>query len=191
MKLKKYKKNFNIIIENIINRYQMGGVLPGDYCIIRKDALNNPEIKNKPKQFIEKLKEYINNGLNLKISAVKTSKPDNQSYLGPTPTEKFYVDIVVEYAPGFWKDAITLPLECIDIITPDENNWSPKIPEQLYRKDTTQIKPKKIDFDNEILNKTTKSNERMLPTKNIKIKSAKINDGRNQAKKPIEYKLKK
>lgn len=189
MSYKDFSGKFELIAENVISRYQMGGVLPGDFCVIRNDALKNSEIKNKPSQFIDKVTEFMKSGLNLKVSAVKTSKPDTQNQMATDPTDKYYVDVVVEYAPGLWKDILTLPLECIDIVKPEGNNWSPDVPEQLKKKDPSH-NAKKLELTDKELNDRTQANQRIMPTTNVKLEVgvSEPKDGRKQAKKAKEVK---
>lgn len=156
MSYKDFKSNFNVLAEMFTSRFQTGGVSVGDFCKIRKDALKNEFIKGKPSQFVDKINEIINSKLLLKIASVKSSKTDAPNEQGTTIVDKIFVDVVQEYAPGLWKEPITLPLEAIDIVTPEGNNWSPEIPKELIKKNPTQIKPKEVK-DQKLANSDTKN----------------------------------
>lgn len=191
---KDFESKYNIIIEELISKMQSGGVIGGEYCIIRPDALKNPKIGNRGSQYIDKIKEYITSKLPFLISTVKTSRPETSNSIagqGSLMTD-IWVDVVQVLAPGLWGDAMSLPLECIDVVVPTGNNASPDHPEQWTRKDDTMIKPQavKLSDDND-LQKQTSGKDRKLPTKNEKGGPSKEpKDGRKQVKKPEEYKKK-
>ena len=183
MRYKDFNSNFNVIAEETITRFQQGGAMMGDFCRIRKDALKNAFLKDKPSQFVDMIKHLIGSDKHLKVSCVKTSKPDSQHELGNSPTDVMYVDIVEELAPGLWQNPITLPLAVIDILSPDGNNWSPAIPKSLIRADNSVITPKKVELTDSELNNRTQGNKRKLPTSNTKGAFAKEpKDGRSQTK---------
>lgn len=191
MRYTEFSGSFATLVENTISKYQTGGVNVGEFCTIRKDALKNPEISNKPSGFINKVKEMMATGLNLKIASINSSKPDRQNDMGTAPTDKFYVDVVIETAPGLFMNPITLPLECIDVVEPEGNNWSPKVPDELKGKNRTQIKPKEEKTKDKELNDRTKGNERQMPKKNTKlgIGDKEPKDGRSQTKVKEEFSI--
>lgn len=179
---KNFQSKFSILAEEFTTRWQSGGVLNGDFCIIRKDAFKNEKIKDRGSQFLDKLREYATSQLPLKISCVKTERPETSNSIagqGDLMTT-IWCDIVAENAPGLWSNPITIPLECIDVIQPEGNNWSPDHPEQWKYKSKVQIKPKEVD--------QTEGSNRNLVTKHIKGEHVKEpKDGRSQVKKPDEY----
>lgn len=189
---KEFKSKFMILAEEETTRWRQGGVLMGDYCMIRKDALKNTKINGRPSQFVDKIKEMIASKLPLKVSAVKSERPETQHDLygvGSLPTA-IWVDVVTEAAPGLWTNPLTLPLEAIDIVIPDENNFSPGIPTQWVRRDDTIIKPEEVDTK---VDQTEGDDpNRHIVTKHIDNSLGKeAKDGRDQADKPEEYKFKK
>lgn len=179
------QSKFDILVEEVTSRYQQGGLVTGDFVIIRKDALNNPKIKDRPSNFLEMLKTAIESKLPLRVSAVKSERPESSNDLiggaNNAPTG-FWVDVVTEYAPGLWKDAMTLPLEVLDIHNPEGNNL-PAWPDSVKRADNSVIHPEKVKLDKKDENVArTQSADRNLPTAQVTIPSGTVKDGRDQTK---------
>lgn len=184
MKYKDYNSKFSNLVENVISRYQTGGASVGDFCTIRKDAIKSDYVKSKPQNFIDMVRHAMESGLHLKIGSIKSERADMQNDLGTAPTGQLFVDVVVEYAPGLWRDPITLPIECIDIVFPDGNNWSPEIPDSMKHHPKQTIKPEEVSLDNKELNDRTNSNKRAMPKKNekLEITPKEPKDGRESTK---------
>lgn len=176
---------FDVLVEEVISRYQQGGLLQGDFVIIRKDALNNPKIKDKPSNFIEMVKNAIATKLPLRVSMVKSERPESSNDLvggvNHSPTG-YWVDVCVEYAPGLWRDPMTLPLEVLDIANPENYNL-PEWPDEVKRKDNSTIKPEEIKQDSKSENiKQTQGDERQYGDVQVKIDVGEVKDGRDQTK---------
>lgn len=188
---KNYKSNFNVLVEEFTSKWQTGGVLSGEFCVLRKDAVNNIKIKDRGSQYIDKLKQIAASQLPLKISAIKSERPETSNSIagqGDLMTA-IWVDVVQEYAPGLFSEPMSLPLECIDVVTPDGNNWSPKFPKDWTREDNSIIKPKRVSVKDKELQKQTSGNhpERNLIMKHINNALGKeAQDGRSQIIKATE-----
>lgn len=187
---KDHISTFSILAEEQISRFNQGGFQSGDYCVIRKNAINHPEIKNKASQFIDKVKQMINSDKPLKISAIKSSRPESSNDLASGAGNAFsgeYLDIITCLTPATWVDPITLPADVVDVVTPENNNWSPSHPESWKYKNKVQIKPKNVEKAEGETEEQTKGSKQKLPTSDTKgiskgtAKSPKI-------KKAIEYK---
>lgn len=176
---------FDTLMEEVISRYQQGGLVTGDFVVIRKDALNNPKLKDKPSNFINLLKQTIETKLPLRVSAVKSERPESSNDLiggvNHAPTG-YWVDVCIEYAPGLWRDPMTLPLEVLDIANPENENL-PKWPDEVKRPNNVSEKPEEVEKDSKAENiKQTQGDEREYGSKNVKIPSGKTKDGRDQTK---------
>jgi len=182
MKLKdiQFEKKFEELFENTINRYQNGGYLAGDIVKIKKDALKHPYVVGMSIPYQEMVRNAIETDLNLRLSAVRSIRPGTSGNMSAPATDSpadFYADIVVEYAPGLWRDPITLPLEVLELVD-TEGNLAP-VPDSLKRK-SISTKPEKV-----VTNDKDRSNP-VADTKLANNKNAK--DGRDQADKPKPYK---
>jgi hypothetical protein len=188
---KDYNSQFNLICEEETTRFRNGGFLNGDFCAIRKDAINHPRIKERGSQYIDKLKEFAQSNLPLKVCAVKSERPETQHDLYGTGSlvTTVWLDIVQEAAPGLFVNPLSLPAECVDLLLPDGNNWSPKHPEEWVRQDNSIIKPQTVNVkDTELQQQTMGNNtQRNLIMKNINNALGKeARDGRDQVDKPKE-----
>lgn len=152
---------FDVLFENLLERYQQGGFLIGDRVRFKKDALNSEFMKGKGQNFIDIVKSCMdpNFDLNLRISAIKSIYPTTtQNYRGGTESpDKIYADVIVEYAPGLYRTPMTVPIELLEL-QDDGINTGP-VPDSVRRKSKINIKPEKTeaeqsaDFDINLQNK--------------------------------------
>ena len=152
---------FDVLFENLLERYQQGGFIIGDRVRFKKDALNSDFMKSKGQNFIDIVKSCMDPGfdLNLRISAIKSIYPTTtQNYRGGTESpDKIYADVIVEYAPGLYRTPMTVPIELLEL-QDDGINTGP-VPNSVRRKSKINIKPEKVeaeqtaDFDINLQNK--------------------------------------
>jgi hypothetical protein len=152
---------FDVLFENLLERYQQGGFIIGDRVRFKKDALSSDFMKGKGQNFIDIVKSCMdpNFDLNLRISAIKSIYPTTtQNYRGGTESpDKVYADVIVEYAPGLYRTPMTVPIELLEL-QDDGINTGP-VPDSVRRKSKIQIKPEKVeaeqsaDFDINLQNK--------------------------------------
>jgi hypothetical protein len=152
---------FNVLFENLLERYQQGGFIIGDRVRFKKDALSSDFMKNKGQNFIDIVKSCMDPkfDLNLRVSAIKSIYPTTtQNYRGGTESpDSIYADVIVEYAPGLYRTPMTVPIEILEL-QDDGINTGP-VPDSVRRKSKIQIKPEKqeteqdADFDINLANK--------------------------------------
>jgi hypothetical protein len=152
---------FDVLFENLLERYQQGGFIIGDRVRFKKDALNSEFMKGKGQNFIDVVKSCMDPSfdLNLRISAIKSIYPTTtQNYRGGTESpDKIYADVIVEYAPGLYRTPMTVPIELLEL-QDDGINTGP-VPDSVRRKNKISIKPEKTeaeqkaDFDINLQNK--------------------------------------
>ena len=152
---------FDVLFENLLERYQQGGFLIGDRVRFKKDALNSEFMKGKGQNFIDIVKSCMDPSfdLNLRVSAIKSVYPTTtQNYRGGTESpDKIYADVIVEYAPGLYRTPMTVPIELLEL-QDDGINTGP-VPDSVRRKNKINIKPEKTeaeqsaDFDINLQNK--------------------------------------
>ena len=155
---------FDVLFENMLERFQQGGFLIGDRVRFKKDALKMDFFKNKGTNFLDIVKACMdpNFDLNLRVSAVKSVYPTTtQNYRGGTESpDKIFVDVIIEYAPGLYRNPMTVPIETLEL-QDDGINRGP-IPDSIKRKSKINIKPEKTeaeqsaDFDINLQNKNVK-----------------------------------
>jgi hypothetical protein len=129
-------KNFDVLFENLLERYQQGGLLIGDRVKFRKDALKLDFFKNKAANFIEMVKTVSEPSfdLTLRVSAIKSIYPTTtQNYRGGTESpDHIFVDVIIEYAPGLYRNPMTVPIESLEL-QDDGINRGP-VPDSVKRK---------------------------------------------------------
>ena len=179
----KFTGKYDTIIESTITRFEQGGLLSGDIVRIRKDAMKNEKIKALTDQYKSMIEDAMNTDLNLRVCAIKSIRPTTtQNYSGGhfagtrSPTDH-YVDVVIEYAPGVWRDPITLPIEVLDVVD-TQGNLAP-VPDSVKRKSAIDM-PKDVESpDADRRNPDVNTNQEIIGS---------VDDGRNQAPKPKEVK---
>jgi len=142
---------FNVLFENLLERYQQGGFLIGDRVRFKKDALQLDFFKNKGQNFLDIVKSCMdpNFDLNLRISAIKSTRPTTtQNYRGGSESpDNIYADVIIEYAPGLYRNPMTVPIEALEL-QEDGINTGP-VPDSVKRKSKVEIKPKAVEAEQE------------------------------------------
>jgi hypothetical protein len=143
------KTNFNVLFEDLLGRYQQGGYLIGDRVRFKKDCLNLEFFKSKGTNVLDVIKSCMQPGfdLNLRIAALKSVYPTTtQNYRGGTESpDNIYADVIIEYAPGLYRNPMTVPIESLEL-QDDGINRGP-VPDSTVYKNKEQQKPKEISAD--------------------------------------------
>jgi hypothetical protein len=143
---------FDVLYENMLERFQQGGFLIGDRVRFKKDVLSMEYFKSKGQNFLDVVKSCMAPGfdLNLRVSALKSIYPTTtQNYRGGTESpDKVYADVIVEYAPGLYRTPMTIPIEALEL-QDDGINTGP-VPDSLKRKSQVEIKPKGVKAEQEV-----------------------------------------
>jgi hypothetical protein len=148
-------KNFDTLFEKELERFQMGGIIIGDRVRFKKNCLELDYIKNRAKSFHDIIKACSDEtfDLNLRVGAVKSIYPTtSQNYTGGVTDapDGIFLDVYIEYAPGLYRNPITIPIEAVEVYD-DGNNRGP-IPDSLKRKNNVhgpeEVKAKQPSFDN-------------------------------------------
>ena len=155
---------FKSLYESLLGRYQQGGFVIGDRVKYRKDCLKLEFFASKPQGFIDIIKTCMEStfDLNLRISSLKSTRPTTtQNYRGGTEApDDIFADVIIEYAPGLYRNPVTVPIEALELLD-DGINTGP-VPDSVKRKNDVQINPAKItaksdvEFDVNLNNKNVK-----------------------------------
>lgn len=128
--------NFNLLFERELERFQQGGIIVGDRVRFKKECLNLDYIKNRAASYQEIIKACMEPtfDLNLRVGAVKSIYPTTtQNYqAGSEAPDGVFLDIYIEYAPGLYRNPMTVPIAAIEVID-DGINRGP-VPNSLKRK---------------------------------------------------------
>lgn len=164
---------FDILLESTRARYTQGGLLVGDLVRVKKEALTSEWAKKQAGNLIEKLKEFVDTPLNVRISAVKALRPAVAgSVQAENQVDDYYCDVVIETAPGLYADFITLPINLLEYIEPDNN--LAQVPDVLKQKSPdgtpTDVEISETDDPIDVVKQTqSKEGDKELPTQNTKL----------------------
>jgi hypothetical protein len=165
-------KKFNVLLENLLERYQSGGFLIGDRVKFRKDWSKLDFFKSKALSFIQMIEATSDPkfDLNLRVSALKSIYPTTtQNYRGGTESpDHIYADVIIEYAPGLYRNPMTVPVEALEL-QDDGINRGP-VPDSLKRKNNVTNKPEVVK---------TKENNDFKAEVNLTDKNTKLPGGNN------------
>lgn len=131
------------LYESAIQRFTRGGFLVGDLVKIKESSLNDEFFKKQASNYIEKVKEFISSGLNIRVSAIKPVYPNSYSPGNiQNEAESFLCDIVLEKAPGLYYSFITVPAHILEHIDTGIN-LAP-VPDALKRPNNEIIDPEDV-----------------------------------------------
>lgn len=163
--MKNFNGKFEFLAETAIKRFQAGGILSNDVVKIRKDALKNKKVLELTDVYRKELEAAMNTDCNLRVGAVKSNKQ----------TRDFWADIVIEIAPGLWRNPITVPIEILELVDL-QGNLAP-VPDSHKRKSVVEG-PKEVESPDA---------DRRTPDKDTKQKFiGNATDGRTQISKAKE-----
>ena len=127
---------FDTLLEAESEKFQTGGYMVGQRIRFKKDALQSEYVKTRAQSFQDIIKACMDPGfdLNLRIGATKSIYPTTtQNYgNGTQQSAGIFFDIYIEYAPGLFRNPMTVPLEIVEEIPGDEGRGP--IPDSLRRK---------------------------------------------------------
>jgi len=171
--MKNFNSNFTQICEETLNAYSQGGFLRGNYVIIKPDALKNEALK----QISDPMKAIITDAIKKKtmfrISYIKSGNSEAPSGPVDAPniaTGTLWADVVVEYAPGMWKDPMTLPVEVLKKVELEgEMDGYPQYSSEIKRENdysTSGAKPVDQTKGDDSNRKLSTKNTKLANTKN-------------------------
>ena len=104
------------LYESAIQRFTRGGLLVGDIVKFKDGIFNNDFFKNQSTNYVEKAKNFINSGLNIRVSSIKPVRPSYQPGNIYNEASEFLVDVVLEKAPGLYYEFMTVPMSVLEHI---------------------------------------------------------------------------
>lgn len=160
-------KKFDKIFEAVVSRYNVGGYLPGDIVKFRPNYKSTPTYKAMHSEMQRELDELVNSGLNIKVVQVGAKTYNLSSANDHKTADNVVITVAGDHGGGRYFGSITVSPDMVDIA--DASNPSPKVPEQFYRKDTTNYKPEEWKADQQNITRVTdKGNGKNTPT-NLKL----------------------
>lgn len=172
--MKKFSGKYEMLVEVALNRFQQGGFLIGDYVKIKKNALNNDYIKGMSDQYKDRIKQFKDSDVNLRICAVKSKYPDTSFGVVGSPDAPIgtFVDVVQEISHSNWVNPTTIPMDAVELV---ETEFYAPVPDSVKRPS-----PEPTEFDKDGTAKgdigaddyMRMSKELNLTTKNTKLANA-------------------
>jgi hypothetical protein len=107
---------FQKLYESAIQRFTRGGLLVGDLVKFKQGFQGDDFFKNQSSNYADKVKSFIDSGLNIRVSSIKPVRPSYQAGNIYNESSEFLVDIVLEKAPGLYYDFVTVPMRVLEHI---------------------------------------------------------------------------
>jgi len=176
---------FNPLFETIYNRFQNGnGFLAGDVVKFKSDYKDLDCYKKLGENIKQRIEDIIKTGNNIRVGRLHNSQFSN-SYgaMGGTDAPAHLADCYEEVAPSFWRNLVTIPVECLETSNPAID--LPPVPanqkdkQRAYQKplEATKDKPNtgpEIDEQTKVGEKQTHASKGNydLATKNTKLNNS-------------------
>lgn len=126
---------FNALLNEELGRFQQGGFLVGDRIRFTKNALRHEYVSKRAKSYQDIIKACMDPSfdLNLRIGAIKSIYPTTtQNYGNGTQSpDGIYFDIYIEYAPGLYRNPMTVPIDIVELM--DDGNDRGPVPDSVRR----------------------------------------------------------
>ena len=136
-------KKFDTLLEGVFERYQGSGLLTGDLVKLKENILSSDWAKAKGQNSLDAIKRFVESGLNIRVSSVKTLRPQVQTSIDQAGASDVYIaDIALETAPGRFSDFLEVPCEYLEMVDTGIN-LSP-ISDEHRREDEITIKPEDV-----------------------------------------------
>ena len=131
---------FDTLFEQQVARFVKSGPIAGDYVKLKAGCESSDWYKSLDKSrqnYIQEIKTLSEQGKPLMLSTIKkglyeTDTVDSQAQLA---------DIVVEYAPGFYQQSLTIPLELLEFAEAWDEHRATVTDPTNDQKDPTTLKP--------------------------------------------------
>lgn len=123
--------NFEQIFEAEMERFQCGGFLVGDRIRFKKDAMKHDFVTKRAASYQDLIRSCCDPSFDrvLRIGAIKSIYPSstaNNYANGTQSPDGIYFDIYIEYAPGLYRNPMTVPMEVVELMD-DGNNTGPVV----------------------------------------------------------------
>jgi len=181
---------FAKLYESAIQRFTRGGLLVGDLVKFKKNIFDDDFFKNQSANYADKVKSFIDSGLNIRVSSLKTVRPSYQPGNVYNEGSEFLADVVLEKAPGLYYDFITVPVRVLEHFdtgvnlapVPDSLRYDDKSSTDISELGTTKkgaealLDPFRQTRTTDFGNGKDSNSETYLPSQNTKIKSSPSED---------------
>tara|TARA_Y100000310_G_scaffold281194_1_gene301520 strand:- start:139 stop:702 length:564 start_codon:yes stop_codon:yes gene_type:complete len=140
-------RKFDTIVESFMRRVNQNTFIVNDRVKFIGNYLQHEWTRKQPGLKVDRLKELVESGHNIRISAIKTNRPVTAQTGHFEAVDDIWYDIVREEAPGLYTQVFTVPQEMLELID-DYPNEAP-IPDSLRRDDNSNIKPEQVNIQSE------------------------------------------
>jgi len=142
---------FDTLFEEQIGQFVKSGPIAGDYVKFASNLKSSDWYKGlgeSRKAYVEEIITLAEQGKPLMLSTIKRAIYENPAKTIPGKDEGFnnqFADIVVEYAPGFYQQSLSLPIQLIELtLGKDEARATQKDPSN-DQEDKSTLKPEEFD----------------------------------------------
>ena len=142
---------FDTLFEEQIGQFVKPGPIAGDYVKFASNLKSSDwykELSESRKAYVEEIITLAEQGKPLMLSTIKRAIYENPAKTIPGRDEGFnnqFADIVVEYAPGFYQQSLSLPLQLLELtLGKDEARATQKDPSN-NQEDKSTLKPEEVE----------------------------------------------
>jgi hypothetical protein len=157
-------KKFDKVFESVLQRYQIGGYLPGDCIKFRegyKSTATYNAMNSRMKQEVDAL---ASSGLVIRVTQIGDKLGGQSAWNQHKTADSIVLTIAGDQGGGRSYATVTVSPDMVDCVDMDDINY-PNVPDQFKKKDVVIIKPEPYNMDSKfITNVTDKGNGKNTPT---------------------------
>jgi len=134
---------FSKLYEEVYQRYEKTSAIPGDYVKIRSNVKSSDWYKNLDearKAYVDNIIQLQEDGKFILFSAIKSTQYETNR-LG---SKEYIADITIEEAPGFYNNALSLPIELIEFDMTGEDHRATRIDKNNEKQENITAKPEPV-----------------------------------------------
>ena len=136
---------FNPLFESIYSRFKDGsGFLAGDVVKFKSDYKNLECYKGLGENLKQRIDDMIKTGNNIRVGRLHNKGAGYGSF-GGASDPACHADLYEEVAPSFWRNLVTVPVECLETANPALD--LPPVPDNQKDKPRAYVKPVEADKD--------------------------------------------
>lgn len=137
-------RKFDTILESAMRRFNGNTLVVGDRVKFVNNWTGTEWARGQAAVKMERLKEMIDSGDNIRISAVKSLRPAVADSGHFEVVDDVYYDIVREAAPGFYSQTFTVPSQLVEWLD-DYPNLAGETPDGQKRVDTSHVDAREVN----------------------------------------------
>lgn len=126
-------RKFDKILESVVQRYQVGGFLPGDIIKFRSDYKKSRSYHAMNSKMKQDVDELANSDLIIRVTQIGNDIPGESPRTQFTKAENAVITIAGDHGGGRTVGQVTVPAEMIDLAEQGDYFPRPPVPDEFVK----------------------------------------------------------